>query len=211
MTRLIATVTLCAAMATPSAAQNIDIGHEVHLQATADCGACMGHLSVGLHQRPMAFVADTPVRKAIEYSDAYATRLKIHQIGSYAILPLFAAEYLLGEQLLDDRRDNFGSDDDSGANGPHAAVAVALGAVFTANTVTGLWNLAESRKDPAGRTRRWLHTIGMLVADAGFVLTAGAAGDAGETNAGADRHRNLAIASIGVATVSTIMMWLWKD
>ena len=39
-------------------------------------------------------VADTPVARprprAIEYSDAYNTRLTIHRIGSYTMLPLFA-------------------------------------------------------------------------------------------------------------------------
>ena len=51
----------------------------------------------------------------------------------------------------------------------------------------------------------------MLLADAGFLYTASLAGGAKESDAGANKHRNAAIASISVATVSTLMMWLWKD
>jgi len=152
--------------------------------------------------------------KAIEYSDAYHVRLKIHQIGSYLELPLFAAELIVGQKLAHDRdRGEFSS---SGLRGAHTALATGLGVLFTVNTVTGLWNLWESRKDPAGRTRRILHTVGMLAADAGFLATAGAApeggDDFGEREGGSvGRHRNLAIASVSVATLSTAMMWLWKD
>ena len=51
----------------------------------------------------------------------------------------------------------------------------------------------------------------MLLADAGFLYTASLAGDARESVEDANRHRNAAIASISVATASTLMMWLWKD
>jgi hypothetical protein len=51
----------------------------------------------------------------------------------------------------------------------------------------------------------------MLLADAGFLYTASLAGGAKESDAGANKHRNAAIASISVATASTLMMWLWKD
>ncbi|MBP6443940.1 MAG: hypothetical protein KA267_07975, partial [Gemmatimonadales bacterium] len=133
-----------------------------------ECGACVASLAVGIHQVP----ADTGRLRAIEYSDAYAVRLKIHRIASYAELPLFAAEYFLGEKLLRDQRNgvNQGGEDGgnrSSARGAHSAVAAGLGVLFTVNTVTGGWNLYESRKDPSGRTRKWIHTIAMLAADAG--------------------------------------------
>jgi hypothetical protein len=93
--------------------------------------------------------------------------------------------------------------------------------LFAVNTVTGVWNLVEARHDPSGRTRRNLHALGMLLADAGFAWTASLAGGAHErddfggiTTARVDagtRHRNVAIASMSIATVSTLMMWLWKD
>ena len=36
---------------------------------------------------------------AIEYSDAYGVRLSIHHYASYATIPLFAAEFALGQSL----------------------------------------------------------------------------------------------------------------
>jgi hypothetical protein len=143
-------------------------------------------------------------RRAVEYSDWYARRLTIHRIGSYTMLPLFGAEYVLGNQLI---HGNTGS----GMKPAHVAVATGIGALFTVNTVTGVWNLWDSRNDPAGRTRRTVHAIAMLAADAGYVWT-GAIGDgAKQSNANARRHRNVALGSIGVATLGTAMMWLWKE
>jgi hypothetical protein len=155
--------------------------------------------------------ADTGERRprAVEYSDAYYTRLTIHRYASYAELPLFAAEYALGQRILNgERTGDFAS---SGTRSAHKIVAGGLGALFAVNTVTGVWNLIEARKNPAGRTRRDLHALGMLLADAGFFYTASLAGDARESVEDANRHRNAAIASISVATASTLMMWLWKD
>lgn len=143
-------------------------------------------------------------RRAIEYSDWYARRLTIHRIGSYTMLPLFGAEYVLGNQLMH-------GNESSGMKGAHVAVATGIGALFTVNTVTGAWNWWESRSDPTDRTRRTLHTLAMLASDAGFVWT-GAIGDgAKRSNANARQHRNVALGSIGVATLGTAMMWLWKN
>ena len=66
----------------------------------------------------------------------------------------------------------------SGTRSAHRVVAGALGVLFAVNTVTGVWNLIEARNDPAGRTRRNLHALGMLLADAGFLYTASLAGGA---------------------------------
>ncbi|HET7468705.1 MAG TPA: hypothetical protein VFJ81_03485 [Gemmatimonadales bacterium] len=147
--------------------------------------------------------------RAIEYSNAYGTRLAIHRYASYAELPLFAAEYALGQRILNGERTGDRASD--GTRSAHKVVAGGLGVLFAVNTVTGVWNLVEARHDPSGRTRRNLHALGMLVADAGFLWTASLAGDARESLDAANRHRNAAIASISVATVSTVMMWLWKD
>src|SRR3954463_7778346 len=62
---------------------------------------------------------------AVEYSDWYAKRLTIHRIGSYTMLPLFGAEYILGNQLLHSR------DEQSGVKATHVAVATGIGALFT--------------------------------------------------------------------------------
>ena len=153
--------------------------------------------------------ADTGRPRAIEYSNAYGTRLAIHRIASYVELPLFAAEYFVGKKVLDDERANPGVR--SSARGIHSTLAKGLEALFAINTVTGVWNLIEARHDPAGRTRRWIHSLAMLVADGGFVASAGSASAARNGGASADRHRNIAIGSMGLATAATVMMWLWKD
>ena len=191
-------------------AQQADTLQPEAARAGAACGACVTGEGIGLHAAPAASRTDTARRRAIEYSDAYAIRLKIHQIGSYAELPLFAAEYVLGQKLLTDERNNVNLRGSS-LRRAHGTVALGLGALFAVNTVTGVWNLVESRHDPAGRTRRWIHSLAMLAADGGFLLTAQSAGQARRTDAGANRHRNLAIGSMSLAAASTIMMWLWKD
>ncbi len=152
--------------------------------------------------------ADTPHvrRHAITYSDAYGTRLTIHRIGSYTMLPLFAGEYYLGDQLLN------GTNPPSWMKPTHVGVAGALGVLFTVNTVTGAWNLWDSRDDPAGRTRRYVHTGLMPTSDAGF--TAATARDLlmqAQIHDAGNRHRNVALGSIGLSTVGTALMWFWKS
>lgn len=175
------------------------------------CNSCIQGPRIGLSLTADGAVQDsTRRRKAIEYSDAYATRLTIHRIGSYVELPLFATEYILGQQLLN--QENAGPlPRASSLRSSHSLVADGLGVLFVTNTVTGLWNLIESRQDPAGATRRWVHSLTMLAADAGFFWTASVAGQARRTLTGANQHRNIAIGSMSLATVSTLMMWLWKN
>ena len=152
-------------------------------------------------------VADTTPRRrhAIVYSDWYAKRLTIHKIGAYASLPLYPAEYLLGDRLL--KRGN----EDSWVKPTHVAVASAIGGIFAINSITGLWNLWDSRQDPAGRTRRVVHALTMLGSDAGFLATAAVAGEAEDSGNSAQLHRNLAIGSMAVGAAGTVLMWLWKD
>lgn len=142
--------------------------------------------------------------QAVEYSDSYATRLTIHRVGSYAILPLFGAQYLLGNELI-------GGTDKDWVKPAHVGVALGVGTVFASNTVTGVWNLWEGRRDPEGRTRRLLHAGLMLAGQAGFVYTATLADDARRTSAAAERHRNAALVSIGISTSGVLLMWLWPD
>jgi hypothetical protein len=175
---------------------------------TATGGPKLSSLSVIPSAQPAT--ADTGARpKAIEYSDAYYTRLTIHRYASYAELPLFAAEYALGQRILNGQESgDFAS---SSTVSAHKVVAGSLGLLFAVNTVTGLWNLYDARHDPAGRTRRYLHALSMLAADAGFLYTASLAGDAREEQSSANQHRNAALVSMGIATASTLMMWLWKE
>lgn len=146
--------------------------------------------------------------RAIEYSDAYYTRLRIHQIASYAELPLFATEYVLGERLLKEERTGFPS---GGLKTAHSTVALGLGALFTINTVTGGWNLWESRSDPAGRTLRLIHSAAMLGADLGFAWAGASGGGAKRSQSGANQHRAISISSMALATAGTAMMWLLHD
>jgi hypothetical protein len=143
--------------------------------------------------------------RPVEYSDWYARRLEIHRIGSYVMLPLFGAEVVLGQQLLDGS-----AQPHSTTAHAHVLVASGIAALFTVNTVTGLWNLWDSRADPAGRTRRTIHSLLMLGSDAGFLWTGAVGGQAKRSNANARYHRNIALGSISVATAGTLMMWVWN-
>jgi hypothetical protein len=154
--------------------------------------------------------SDTTKRlKAVEYDAGYATRLKIHQIASYVTVPLFIAEYFTGDALL--KADQNGTRRPSFANAVHAPIAVSLLGLFGVNTITGIWNWSASRGDPKGKTRRTVHSVIMLVADAGFTATAIAGGEARESSSGRDTHRALAISSIAIAAVGQLMMYVWKD
>jgi hypothetical protein len=140
---------------------------------------------------------------AVEHSDAYQTRAKIHKYASYATLPLFAAEVALGQSLD-------GSND--GKKSAHAVVGAGIGGLFGVNTVTGAWNLfGEGRRDTEGRTLRLVHGLLMMAADVGFLATTVSAPSTGRNGAltfEADKttHRNLAIASVSVGTVGYLIM-----
>jgi len=153
-------------------------------------------------------VTTLPRPVAFEYSDGYYTRLKIHKYASYATIPLFAAQFAVGQKLYNGN----GSD---GTRSVHGALAVATGALFTVNTVTGVWNMIEARKDPHKSTKRTVHGVLMLLADAGFVATGlltpeererefGVEGGGGGTSR--STHRAVALTSMGIATVAYLMM-----
>ena len=148
-----------------------------------------------------------PPAAVVEYSDAYRTRARIHKIASFATLPLFAAEGVVGQRLYN-ARINF--EDTSTLKTTHLALAGGIGALFGVNTVTGVWNLVESRHDPNHRTIKWVHGLLMLGADAGFLATA-ATGPGDErffsrnTN-GASTHRAIAFTSISAATAGYLLM-----
>lgn len=154
--------------------------------------------------------------RAVEISDAYARRLAVHRVGSYVMVPLFAAQYALGDRLLDQKRDVFAGRRDgppsAGLRRTHAATAAGVGVLFVVNTVTGALNWREGRREPTGRTRRTVHALTMLAADAGFVAT-GVVGARATDGSPADarRHRNVALGAMGVATVGAAMMWLWRQ
>jgi hypothetical protein len=160
---------------------------------------------------PRLFAADSGRQRprAVEYSDFYYTRLEIHRLASYATVPLFVAEYILGTKLYNNPP---GSPSTLNA---HRLVALGVAGLFGVNTVTGAWNLWDSRHDPAGRTRRYIHAALMFAADAGFVATGVTAPSRRRIlsvgSAGASTHRTIAIASMGTALASYVMMLIWKN
>jgi len=138
--------------------------------------------------------------KAVEYSDWYARRLTIHRWASYATLPLFAAQYITGDQLLKRGRQA------TTAAHTHGPIATAIAGLFGINTVTGVWNLYDARNDPAGRTRRTIHSLLMLTADAGFVWAGTMADAAQNSSTIRQRHKRMAMTSMGVSLVSYAIM-----
>ena len=147
--------------------------------------------------------APMPRAVAYEYSDGYRTRAKIHRYASFATLPLFVSQFLVGDKLYD-------GDGGGGAKSAHTALAFGIGSLFGVNSVTGVWNLWEARHDPVHRQRRLLHGIVMLGCDAGFVATGLLAPD-DDHGFDPDRgslHRKVAITSMGIAGANFLFMLL---
>ena len=138
---------------------------------------------------------------AVQHSDAYLMRAKIHRIASWATLPLFASQLALGAAIYDG---------DSGwKKGAHAVVGAGIVGLFGVNTVTGVWNLFGESWNDSGRGMRLVHGLLMMAADAGFVATSlSTPSEHRGLNFVSDRdtHRNLAFASIGVGTAGYLIM-----
>jgi hypothetical protein len=138
------------------------------------------------------------------YSRAYDMRAKIHKYASFSTLPLVAGEFAVGQSLFDSPSD--------WKRSTHVALGSAIGGLFAVNSVTGVWNLVESQKDPNRGKLPLIHSLLALSADAGFVATAaitpgsshddGAPGNAGNKGT----HRTLAFTSMGLATASYVIM-----
>ena len=161
------------------------------LAASASAGAAAAAATAdpqAAAQRPVAF----------EYSDGYYKRLKVHRVASFATLPLFITQFVLGQKL-------YSGDYGDGTKDAHTAVAIGTATLFGVNTVTGVMNLWEARKDPNKSTKKKVHGILMLAADAGFVATGFLAPD---DEGGGDRsaHRAVALTSMGIATVAYLIM-----
>ena len=156
-----------------------------------------------------AVVTDTGRKQAVEHSDFYYKRLAIHRYASYATVPLFVTEYFLGEHLFKHPGEG------GSTKSAHGAVAGGIAVLFGVNTITGVWNLWDSRHEADGRTRRYLHSILMLAADAGFAWAgATAPGDEGpgaELDSRRRKHRTIALSSMGISLASYGMMLIWKD
>ncbi len=143
---------------------------------------------------------------AVEHSDAYERRKKIHKIASFATLPLFATELVLGQSI-------YANPSTGAVRSAHILVGTGLIGLFGVNTVTGVWNmLGEDRKDPSGRMLRLVHGLLMLASDAGFAATSMTGPNSNSQRQAltyesrAALHRNLAIASISVGTAGYLIM-----
>ncbi len=150
-------------------------------------------------------VGDTIVKKRrgpVEYSEWYGRRVAIHKALSWTMLPLFAVSYYTGNRLARDGR----AASPAAVRTLHPYAAGGAAAVFGANTVTGLWNLWAARKDPEGRTRRIVHSALFIVADAGFTYAGSIGREGREDGAIRDRHRTIALSSMGVSTVGWLIM-----
>lgn len=144
--------------------------------------------------------------KAVEHSGFYQTRLKIHRVLSYTMIPLFIGSYVSGDAILKNR-----NNPPKWATTLHKPFAIATGTVFTVNTVTGLWNLWDSRKHPEGQTKRTVHSLLFIAATAGFTYAGTSlASDAVNREDRNRFHRQVALASMGVSVLSWGMMVFLK-
>jgi hypothetical protein len=175
--------------------------------ASRDSGLTPSYRPLDRRLIPASFAeADTVRRRAraVEVSDAYETRLRIHRYASYTMIPLFALQSIAGNQLY--QADRTGAEKPGWAKGTHAVGAAGLAGLFTVNTVTGVWNLWELRGNETGRTKRWIHSILLLASDAGFTYSGISAGEAEGSQATRDRHRNVSYAAMASALAGYAVM-----
>jgi len=147
-----------------------------------------------------------PRPKVVEISDWYYRRLTIHRIVAYATVPVFGLQWAAGDQLY-----RKGSDAPTWAKSMHRAGATALAGMFTVNTVTGLWNLWDSRSVPDHRALRTVHALTMLAADAAFTYAGAKLSNEAETSASKRQlHRTIALSAMGVTVLSGVAMKIWN-
>lgn len=146
-------------------------------------------------------------RKSIEISEWYERRLRIHRYGSYTMYPLFAAQAIAGNQIFPDPRNA-----PDWAKITHRVGATGLATIFTTNTVTGLWNLWDSRQVEQGRTKRTLHALLMLASDAGFTYAGARLSNEAEESVDKRRlHRIWAYSSMATALTGVGVMKFWPE
>ncbi|HEX7939434.1 MAG TPA: hypothetical protein VF483_10610 [Gemmatimonadaceae bacterium] len=147
-------------------------------------------------------VPHRPRVKAVEISDWYNRRLTLHRTLAYATLPVFAFQWAAGEQIWQK-----GTAAPTWARTGHRVGATTLAGIFTVNTVTGLWNLWDSRQAPQGRAMRTMHAITMLVADAGFTWAGAKLSNQAETDFNARAlHKKVALTCMALTVGSGVIM-----
>jgi hypothetical protein len=164
-----------------------------------------------LSQTPPAVAPQQPPVHpiAIDYGHAYDVRADVHKYASYTMLPMFGAQIIVGQKLRNEL--DRGENPHGGLKTAHNVLAGGIVGLFTVNTVTGVWNLVESRKDPNQRGLRLVHSLMMLGADAGFVATSVITPGGHENSTPVlgeshGPHRTIALTSMGIATASYLIM-----
>jgi hypothetical protein len=140
--------------------------------------------------------------KAVEVSDGYDRRLTLHRRLSYAAVPVFLFQWTAGEQIWEK-----GNAAPAWARNGHRLGAATVATIFVTNTVTGVWNLWESRGAPQGRWLRIMHALSMLTAEAGFTWAGAFLSEQAETDIDARAlHRKVALTSMGITVTSGVLM-----
>lgn len=164
-------------------------------------------------QVAVAVPSDTPPPtpaqrvRAVEVSEWYGRRLTLHRRLSYTVVPLFAFQYAAGQQIWEK-----GAAAPAWARRGHRIGAATIGGVFLVNTVTGAWNLWDSRHTEEGRARRYLHAASMFIADAGFTWAGAKLSEEAERSLSKRRlHRTVALSSIALSVTSGLIMYFTND
>jgi hypothetical protein len=140
--------------------------------------------------------------KAIELSDWYYRRLEIHRWGSYVVFPVFVAQYVAGNRIFPDP-----TNAPEWAKTGHRVGATILAGVFTSNTITGVWNLWDTRHVADRRALRYVHAVSMLTADAAFTYAGSVLATQAQNSLQKRReHRTVALSAMGVTAASALMM-----
>jgi hypothetical protein len=149
-------------------------------------------------------------RRAVEISEWYGRRLAIHRTLSYVMVPVFAAQYVAGSKLYDAEQAG-GTPAPSWARPVHQAGAATVAGIFGVNTVTGVWNLWDSRHTEEKRWLRLSHAVVMLGADAAFAYTGIKLSQEAENSAEKRKqHRQVALYAIGASTASGLVMKIFN-
>jgi hypothetical protein len=123
------------------------------------------------------------------------------------IYPLFALQTRAGNQTF-----KYPRDVPEWAKTSHRVGAIGPATVFTVNTVTGLWNLWDSRETPQGRTRRTVHALLLLASDAGFTYAGARLSEQAENTVDKRREqRKWAYGSMATALTDVAVIALGRE
>jgi len=148
--------------------------------------------------------------RAVEVSEWYGRRLTIHRTLSYAMPVVFATQYIAGTKLYNASKAG-GTPAPSWARPVHKAGAYTVAGIFGVNTVTGVWNLWDSRHTTEHRWLRYTHAAVMLGADAAFAYTGIKLSEEAEDSfVKRDEHRKVALYAIGASTASGVIMKIFN-